>query len=197
MGDKDGFFAGIGKVYVSDKPIDFASLSDVELRGAFRGGGKIDAINAAFDAYLEEHAVEWHEIADLSADGLSVDGDGSSETENHFADGVPFTATLNFEIADKKGQELCRKLLHLPKLPRKLKKRVKKHYFDQYPKRISAQILRYVFAVNNPNKSRKLGIYIGVDVAKDESVHNVVMWANSEDYINQLERAYQQTKINE
>lgn len=171
MGDKDGFFAGIGKVYFSDKPID--------LIGA------------------QPNIEELHEIGNFSANGLSVDGDGSSETENHFADGFPFTATLNFEIADKKGQELCRKLLRLPKLPRKLKKYVKKHYFDQYPKRISAQILRYVFAVNNPNKARKVGIYIGVDVAKDESVHNVVMWPNSEDYINQLERAYQQTKTNE
>lgn len=172
MGDKDGFFAGIGKVYFCDKPIDLIGT--------------------------QPNIEELHEIGDFSANGLSVDGGVSSETEeSHFTGGVPFTATLNFEIENKKGQELCRKLLRLPKLPRKLKKYVKKHYFEQYPKRVSAQILRYVFAVNNQNKARKVGIYIGVDVAKDESVHNVVKWPNSEDYINQLERAYQQTKTNE
>lgn len=130
MGDKDGFFAGIGKVYVSDKPID--------LIGA------------------QPNIEELHEIGNFSANGLSVDGDGSSETENHFADGVPFTATLNFEIADKKGQELCRKLLRLPKLPRKLKKRVKKTYFIKYPKRIDRYTLNYAFALNNPHRARKV-----------------------------------------
>ena len=174
MGDKDGFFAGIGKVYFSDKPISSLSGDELQLNDSM-----------------------WHEIGNFSADGLSVDSEDSSETENHFADGVPFTMTMNFEIDEKRWKELYRKHFRLPKLPRKLKKYVKKHYFDQYPKRISAQILRYVFAVNNQNKARKVGIYIGVDVAKDESVHNVVMWPNSKDYINQLERAYQQTKSDE
>ena len=172
MGDKDGFFAGIGKVYFCDKPID--------LIGA------------------QPNIEELHEIGNFSANGLSVDGDVSSETEeSHFTGGVPFTATWSFEIENKKGEKLCRKLLRLPKLPRKLKKYVKKHYFEQYPKRVSAQMLRYVFAVNNQNKARKVGIYIGVDVAKDESVHNVVKWPNAESEIEKYERAYQQTKINE
>lgn len=130
MGDKDGFFAGIGKVYFCDKPID--------LIGA------------------QPNIEELHEIGDFSADGLSVDSEDSSETENHFADGVSFTATLNFEIADKKGQELCRKLLRLPKLPRKLKKRVKKAYFIKYPKRIDRYTLNYAFALNNPHRARKV-----------------------------------------
>lgn len=130
MGDKDGFFAGIGKVYVSNKPI-----------------GLIGA---------QPNIEELHEIGNFSANGLSVDGDGSSETENHFADGFPFTATLNFEIADKKGQELCRKLLRLPKLPRKLKKYVKKAYFIKYPKRIDRYTLNYAFALNNPHRARKV-----------------------------------------
>ncbi len=131
MGDKDGFFAGIGKVYMYDKPID--------LIGA------------------QPNIEELHEIGNFSANGLSVDGDGSSETEeSHFTTGVPFTATLNFEIADKKGQQLCRKLLRLPKLPRKLKKRVKKAYFIKYPKRIDRYTLNYAFALNNPHRARKV-----------------------------------------
>lgn len=129
MGDKDGFFAGVGKVYVSDKPISSLSGDELQLNDSM-----------------------WHEIGDFSANGLSVDGDGSSETK----EGVPFTATLNFEIADKKGQELCRKLLRLPKLPRKLKKRVKKAYFIKYPKRIDRYTLNYAFALNNPHRARKV-----------------------------------------
>lgn len=74
--------------------------------------------------------------------------------------------TLNFTIDAKSAQGL-RKLMRCPKLPRKLKKYVKKHYFDEYPKRVSAQMLRFVFAVNNPAKAGKVGLFIGVDVAKD------------------------------
>jgi len=169
MGDKDEFFAGIGKVYAIDKPIDMIGA--------------------------QPNIEELHEIGNFSANGLSVDGDVSSETEeSHFTDGVPFTATWSFEIENKKREKLCRKLLRLPKLPRKLKKYVKKHYFEQYPKRVSAQMLRYVFAVNNQNKARKVGLYIGVDVAKDESVHNVVKWPNAESEIEKYEKAYQQIK---
>lgn len=131
MGDKDEFFAGIGKVYAIDKPIDMIGA--------------------------QPNIEELHEIGNFSANGLSVDGDVSSETEeSHFTGGVPFTATLNFEIADKKGQELCRKLLRLPRLPRKLKKRVKKTCFIKYPKRIDRYTLNYAFALNNPHRARKV-----------------------------------------
>ena len=144
MGDKDGFFDGIGKVYFSDKPID--------LIGA------------------QPNIEELYEICDFSVNGLSVDGDVSSETEeSHFTYGVPFTATLNMEIADKKGQELCRKLLRLPKLPRKLKKRIKKAYFIKYPKRIDRYTLNYAFALNNPHRARKVKM---VAIPKDILTEN-------------------------
>ena len=74
--------------------------------------------------------------------------------------------TLNFTIDAKSAQEL-RKLVRYPKLPRKLKKYVKKHYFDKYPKRCNAFMLRYAFAVNNPHKAGKVGLQIGVDIAKE------------------------------
>jgi hypothetical protein len=76
----------------------------------------------------------------------------------------PFT--LNFTIDAKSAQEL-RKLVRYPKLPRKLKKYVKKHYFDEYPKRVNAFMLRFAFAVNNPAKAGKVGLQISVDLAKD------------------------------
>lgn len=74
--------------------------------------------------------------------------------------------TLNFTIDAKSAQGL-RKLVRYPKLPRKLKKYVKKHYFDEYPKRVNAFMLRFAFAVNNPAKAGKVGLQIGVDIAKD------------------------------
>ena len=74
--------------------------------------------------------------------------------------------TLNFTIDAKSAQGL-RKLVRYPKLPRKLKKYVKKHYFDEYPKRCNAFMLRFAFAVNNPAKAGKVGLQIGVDIAKD------------------------------
>ena len=74
--------------------------------------------------------------------------------------------TLNFTIDAKSAQGL-RKLVRYPKLPRKLKKYVKKNYFDEYPKRVDAMMLRFAFAVNNPHKARKVGLEIRVDLAKD------------------------------
>ena len=76
----------------------------------------------------------------------------------------PFT--LNFTI-DAKSAHGLRKLVRYPKLPRKLKKYVKKHYFDEYPKRASPFMLRLAFAFNNPHKAGKVGLQIGVDIAKD------------------------------
>lgn len=75
--------------------------------------------------------------------------------------------TLNFTIDAKSAQGL-RKIVRYPKLPRKLKKYVKKHYFDEYPKRCNAFMLRFAFAVNNPAKAGKVGLYIGIDLAKED-----------------------------
>lgn len=82
-----------------------------------------------------------------------------------FMSGEPIT--LEFTLDAKSAQGL-RKIVRCPKLPRKLKKHVKKHYFDEYPKRVNAMMLRFAFAVNNPAKSGKVGLYIGVDLAKGE-----------------------------
>ncbi len=77
----------------------------------------------------------------------------------------PFT--LNVTIDAKSAQGL-RKLVRYPKLPRKLKKYVKKNYFDEYPKRVNPFMLRLAFAFNNPHKARKVGLQIGVDIAKED-----------------------------
>ena len=77
----------------------------------------------------------------------------------------PFT--LNFTIDAKSTREL-RKIVRYPKLPRKLKKYVKKNYFDEYPKRVNPFMLRLAFAFNNPAKAGKVGLQIGVDIAKED-----------------------------
>jgi len=79
----------------------------------------------------------------------------------------PEPITLNFTI-DAKSAKNLRKIVRCPKLPRKLKKYVKKHYFDEYPKRVNPFMLRFAFAVNNPHKAGKVGLQIGVDIAKGE-----------------------------
>ena len=88
------------------------------------------------------------------------------EESNGAFDWTSEPITLEFTIDAKSAQGL-RKLVRCPKLPRKLKKYVKKNYFDEYPKRCNAFMLRFAFAVNNPRKAGKVGLYIGVDVSKD------------------------------
>ena len=75
--------------------------------------------------------------------------------------------TLNVTI-DAKSAKGLRKLMRCHKLPRKLKKYVKKNYFDEYPKRVNPFMLRIAFAFNNPHKARKVGLQIGVDIAKED-----------------------------
>ena len=75
--------------------------------------------------------------------------------------------TVNFTI-DAKSAQALRKALRCPRLPRKLKKYVKKNYFDEYPKRCNAFLLRFAFACNNPAKAGKVGLFIGVDLAKGD-----------------------------
>lgn len=115
-------------------------------------------------------SVEWKEI-DLNVEipqFSPVDAivEESVNNEQFVAD--PLSHSITMEITVKPGQiREFRKILRTHKLPRKLKKYVKKHYFDEYPKRCNAFMLRFAFAVNNPNKAGKVGLMIGVDIAKD------------------------------
>ena len=152
MGDKDGFFAGIGKVYMCDKPIDLKPT---------------------------EHS--------LTIDQGDLDDLDGNYGQNYFK---PTTASISFEFNATK--QALRKLFPRPHLPRKKKKALKKmmmpyaenmfELFGEHKQRY-VTINRYVFWIKvNRNKLAK---------------NRKPMWPNSEDYINQLERAYQQIKSDE
>jgi len=163
MGDEEGMCGKPSKFFISDKPLDLTRFSDVELRGAMRGGGK-----SRMQMELIEQSVDWKEL-DLNVEVPQISAFDAVVPQEE-SDGVwdwtsePFT--LNFTI-DAKSARGLRKLVRCPKLPRKLKKYVKKHYFDEYPKRVSPFMLRLAFAFNNPHKAMKVGLEIGVDLAKD------------------------------
>jgi len=102
----------------------------------------------------------------------------------------PSTASFSFEFNVTK--QALRKLFPRPHLPRKKKKALKKMMMpyaeNMYElcgerKQRYVTINRYAFWIKvNRNKLAK---------------NRKPMWPNSEDYINQLEKAYQQTKTNE
>lgn len=152
MGDKDGFFAGIGKVYINGQPIDMKPTE---------GSFEIDQ-------------------SDLDA----LDGKYS---KNDFK---PSTASFSFEFNVTK--QALRKLFPRTHLPRKKKKALKKmmmpyaeNMFELFGERKQRYVTinRYAFWIKvNRNKLAK---------------KRKPMWPNSEDYINQLEMAYQQTKSDE
>lgn len=149
MGDKDGFFAGIGKVYINGQPIDMKPTE---------GSFEIDQ-------------------SDLDA----LDGKYS---QNYFK---PTTASFSFEFNVTK--QALRKLFPRPHLPRKKKKALKKmmmpyaeNMFELFGERKQRYVTinRYAFWIKvNRNKLAK---------------KRKPMWPNSEDYINQLEMAYQKIK---
>ncbi len=162
MGDEEGMWGKPSQFFIGDKPLDMTKLSDVELRGAMRGGGK----SRTQMEMLEDCC--FHEL-DLNVEIPQFQPFETifpqEESENVW-DWTSKPITLNFTIDAKSAQGL-RKLVRCPRLPRKLKKYVKKHYFDEYPKHVSAQMLRFAFAINNPAKAGKVGLHIGVDVAND------------------------------
>ena len=155
MGDFDSVFGEVSKVFIAKKPTDLdgvtclspADWNPLERRPEDKDWKELD-INVEVPQFHPLEAIFPQE----QSDGV---WDWTSE---------PFT--LNFTIDAKSAQGL-RKLVRYPKLPRKLKKYVKKHYFDEYPKRVNPFLLRLAFAFNNPHKAGKVGLQIGVDIAKD------------------------------
>lgn len=133
------------KVYFSDKPL--------------------------LEGCTDLQSVDWNEL-DLNVevpDVSLVDAIVEESVNNAQFVADPLSHSITMEITVKPGQiREFRKVLRTHKLPRKLKKYIKKHYFDEYPKRVNAFMLRVAFAVNNPAKAGKVGLYIGVDIAKGE-----------------------------
>lgn len=162
MGDFDSVFGEISKFFIADKPIDLdgvtcvspADWNPLERRPEDKDWNELD-INVEVPQFSPFDAVF----------PLEQEESDSAFDWTSFMSGEPIT--LNFTI-DAKSVQGLRKLVRCPKLPRKLKKHVKKTCFDEYPKRASAPVLRFAFAVNNPAKAGKVGLYIGVDLAKED-----------------------------
>jgi len=149
MGDKDGFFADNGKVYVNGNPIDMKPTE---------GSFEIDQ-------------------SDLDA----LDG---KYGQNDFK---PSTASISFEFNVTK--QALRKLFPRPHLPRKKKKALKKMmmpYAENMYELCGERKQRYV-TIN------WYAFWIKVNRNKLAKKRKP-MWPNSEGYINQLEKAYQQIK---
>ena len=143
MGDEEGMCGKPSKFFISDKPL--------------------------LEGTTDLQSVDWKEL-DLNAEVPQFQPFETifpQEESESVWDWTSEPFTLNFTI-DAKSARGLRKLVRCPKLPRKLKKYVKKHYFDEYPKRVSPFMLRLAFAFNNPHKAGKVGLQIGVDIAKED-----------------------------
>ena len=142
MGDEEGMWGKPSKFFISDKPL--------------------------LEGNTDLQSVDWKEL-DINVEAPQfqpLETIFPQEESESVWDWTSEPFTLNFTI-DAKSARGLRKLVRCPKLPRKLKKYVKKNYFDEYPKRCNPFILRLAFAFNNPHKAGKVGLQIGVDIAKD------------------------------
>lgn len=147
MGDENPWGTP-SKVYFSEKPIDLKA-------GNFQ---ELDIKPTDFTCEVEPTRL------DALADRVVQE---SVDNARFVADQSSHTITMEVEITPKQMREM-RKLVRCPRLPRKLKKYVKKNYFDEYPKRCNAFLLRFAFAANNPAKAWKVGLSIGFDLAKND-----------------------------
>lgn len=127
-------FGTPSKVYISKKPIIAFGSTDVDFE-------EFDCDVHDFDAAIE-----------------SVVQD-SIDNARFVANDTSHTITMEINITPKQMREL-KKMLRMPKLPRKIKKYAKVNYFDKYPKRIERAMLNLAFAINNPQKAKKVGIRI-------------------------------------
>lgn len=156
MGDFEDVFGEISKCFIAHKPIDLdgvtcispADWNPLERRPENKDWAEHD-INVEIPQFQPLETIFPQEESESVWDWTSE------------------PITLNFTIDAKSAREL-RKIVRYPKLPRKLKKYVKKNYFDEYPKRCNAFMLRFAFAFNNPAKAGKVGLQIGVDIAKED-----------------------------
>lgn len=126
------------KVYISDKPIACGGTTDLRSDVEDMQEFNCEVVNfeAVDDILTQEQGDNGYKLDDFNK-----------------------TISIEFKIQPKDMRGL-RKMFRAPKLPRKLKKYVKKNYFDVYPKRAPRNLLNLAFAVNNPNKARKIGLMI-------------------------------------
>lgn len=153
MGDFDNVFGEKTKFFLADKPIDFDSVTCISADDR----NPLERRWSEFDLNVE--------IPQFSPFETAFSQDDSEGVWRWLPSLTGEPITLNFTIDAKSAQGL-RRMLRCPKLPRKLKKHVKKTYFDEYPKRVNPFMLRFAFAVNNPAKAGKVGLVIGFDLAK-------------------------------
>ena len=136
---RDNIWGTPSKVFISDKPL-------------LEGNVDLPSIN---EDYFKEFDLEVHNFDAAT----SVIAQESIDNARFVADDRNHSITMEVTITKKQLWEL-RKTLQFPKLPRKLKKYVKKNYFNEYPTRISRIELNFAFAANNPYKAKRVGLRI-------------------------------------
>lgn len=126
------------KVFVTDKPINLGDFHELDTHVS--------------DFTCEVEPTRLDTLADMVAQE-SVDN-------GHFV-ADPSSHTISFEVnISPKQMRNLRKILRQPKLPRKLKKRVKKTCLSEPPKRVPRMVLNYAFAMNHPHLAHKVGLKI-------------------------------------
>lgn len=136
---RDNIWGIPSKVFISDKPL---LEGDVDL-------STIDEDN------FKEFDLEVHNF-DAATSAIAQE---SIDNARFVADDRSHSISMEVTITPKQLREL-RKMLQFPKLPRKLKKYVKKNYFYEYPKRTDRLTLNFAFAANNPYKAKRVGLRI-------------------------------------
>ncbi len=136
---RDNLWGTPSKVFISDKPL-------------LEGSVDLPSIDENF---FKEFDCEVHNF-DAATSAIAQE---SIDNARFVADERNHSISIEVTITKKQLREL-RKMLQFPKLPRKLKKYVKRHYFDEYPKRVSRIELNSAFAANNPYKAKKVGLRV-------------------------------------
>lgn len=136
---RDNIWGTPSKVFISNNPI-------------LEGDTNLQSIDA--DSF-KELDIEVHNFNDA----VNAIVEDSIDNARYVADDFNHSISMEITITPKQMRNL-RKMLRVPKLPRKLKKYVKKTYFDEYPKRMGRIMLNFAFAANNPCKARKVGLRV-------------------------------------
>lgn len=129
------------KVFFTDKPIDLGDFHELDTHVS---DFTCEVVPTRLDTLAEMVAQE------------------SVDNARFKANDFDHTITMEVTLSTKQSREL-RKLLRIPKLPRKLKKRVKKTCFTEYPKRAPRGFLNVAFALNHPHLAHRVGLTISVE----------------------------------
>lgn len=155
MGDEEGMWGKPSQFFIGDKPIDLTPIDGTE-----------------FTCEVKQTNIE--SVADIMAQNVV---DEAVDNARFKANDFDHSITMEVTISPKQMRNL-RKMLRVPKLPRKLKKRVKKTCLSEPPKRVPRMVLNYAFAMNHPHLAHKVGLRIE--------------WSSVNEKIEQYENAYQQ-----